>query len=79
MALFPGFETVLELPWTFSYVIRKRLQVDNLNELPKEKRPPEHMIWYGTPDDIENWIDKIYDRKGPEKEDFAFIVPEEIE
>lgn len=47
--------------------------------MPKDKRPPEHMIWYGTPDEIEDWIDKVYGRGGKEAEDFAFIVPEEVE
>lgn len=67
------------MPWTFSYVLRKRLQIDNLNEMSKDKRPPEHMIWYGTPDELEAWIDRVYDRGSKEAEDFAFIVPEEVE
>lgn len=52
-----------ELPWTISYVIRKRMQLDSYAELPKEKRPPDWMIWYGTNEDIDDWFDKVFDRK----------------
>lgn len=36
------------------------MQIDNLNELPKDKRPPEIMIWEGTSDEIEHWIDRVF-------------------
>ena len=39
------------------------MQVDNLNELPKEKRPPEMMIWYGTSEDIDEWIERVFNKK----------------
>jgi hypothetical protein len=35
------------------------MQIDNLNELPKEKRPSEWMIWEGTSDEMESWIEKV--------------------
>ena len=54
---------VSELPYTISYVIRKRTQVDSFRELPKEKRPTEKMIWEGTPEELEGWFDKIYNTK----------------
>jgi hypothetical protein len=50
---------ISDLPYTISFVIRKRQQIDTFNELTKEKRPPEDMIWDGTSDDIENWLDKV--------------------
>lgn len=53
------------LPYTISYCIRKRIQVDNFYELPKEKRPPSRMIWEGSADEIENWLDKVFDNKQP--------------
>lgn len=52
-----------ELPFTFSYIIRKRTQIDSFNELPKEKRPTEKMIWEGKPEELEEWFDKVFDRK----------------
>lgn len=55
--------TLTELPYTISYVIRKRLQVSSLQEIPKEKRPPELTIWDGTSEDIEEWIDRVYGTK----------------
>jgi hypothetical protein len=55
--------TLSEVPYTISFVIRKRQQLDNLNELPKEKRPPESMIWYSTPEAIDDWIERVFDKK----------------
>ena len=53
-----------DIPYTISFVIRKRLQIDNLNELPKDKRPPESIIWDGTSHDLDKWIEKMYESKG---------------
>jgi hypothetical protein len=44
--------------------MKKRMQIDAYNELPKEKRPTDDMIWWGSPKDIENWFDKVFNRKG---------------
>jgi hypothetical protein len=55
--------TLTELPYTISYVIRKRLQVSSLQEMPKDKKPPELTIWDGTSEDIDEWIDKVYGGK----------------
>ena len=54
---------VSELPYTISYVIRKRTQIDSFRELPKEKRPVEKMMWEGTSEELEDWFDKIYNKK----------------
>jgi len=54
-----------ELPWTINYVIKKRSQIDSFNELPQEKRPPDNILWYGTPEELDNWFDKVLDRKDP--------------
>ena len=48
-----------DLPHTISYVMRKRQQVDNLSELPKDKRPPDDIIWEGTTEDMEDWLDRV--------------------
>ena len=50
----------MDVPYTISYVIRKRQQVDSYSELPKEKRPPESMIWEGTPEEIDDWFDAVF-------------------
>lgn len=52
-----------DLPYTLSFVVRKRLQYDNLMELPKEKRPPDKIIFDGTPEDIDEWLDRIFGNK----------------
>jgi hypothetical protein len=56
-------KTLPELPYTISYVIRKRMQVDGLNELPKDKRPTDFIIWDGSSDDIDRWLDRVYRNK----------------
>jgi hypothetical protein len=68
-----------ELPWTISYVIRKRAQLDSFNELPKEKRPPDDIVWYGIPEDIDRWFDRVFGKKkGPDKDVMIDISEEEI-
>ena len=56
-----------EIPYTVSYVIRKLRQIDNLMELPKDKRPPSRIIWEGTSEDIEEWIDRVVRKKEPQE------------
>jgi len=70
-----------ELPWTISFVIRKRAQIDSYAELPEEKRPPESMIWYGSAADINKWFDKVFQRKkhGNPEEFIININDDEIE
>lgn len=52
-------EKLEDIPHSISYVVRKRQQIDSLAELPKDKRPPEKMIWDGTPEEMEDWIDNV--------------------
>jgi hypothetical protein len=69
-----------EIPWTISYVMKKRMQIDGFNELPKEKRPPDNMIWYGDSDEIDKWFDKVFKRKqNPDEDVTLYIDPSEIE
>lgn len=44
-------------------MIRKRQQIDNLNELPKDKRPPDDILWDGIPEELDDWLDKVFDKK----------------
>ena len=50
------------MPHTISFVIRKRQQIDSLSELPKDKKPPDDLIWDGTPEDLDEWIDRVFDK-----------------
>jgi len=52
------------------------MQIDSLNELPQEKRPPESMIWDGTAEDIESWLDRVFKKKEETK---AHIVIDDVE
>jgi hypothetical protein len=53
-------EKLQDIPHTISYVIRKRIQVDNLNELPKEQRPPIKMMWEGTAEEIDEFLERAF-------------------
>lgn len=68
-----------ELPWTISYVIRKRAQIDSFNEIPSEKRPPDDLIWYGTQKDIDEWFKKVLKTTGNPNEFILNISEDEIE
>ncbi len=59
----PSINSLTELPHTLSFVIRKMQQIDNLSELPKEKRPPDDIIWDGTSEELEEWIDRVFYKK----------------
>lgn len=58
------FRDMNSIPYTFSYLIRKRMQIDSWMELPKEKRPPE-AIWDDA-QELEEWFDRIYGDKQTE-------------
>lgn len=65
-----------DLPHTISFVIRKRIQVDNLNQLPKEKRPTVKMMWEGTSEEIDEFLERVYGKDEPTTTD---IIISEIE
>jgi hypothetical protein len=64
------------VPYTISYVIRKRLQIDNLSELPKEKRPPDELIWDGYSEELDEWIERVVYNNKPDGMD---IIISDIE
>jgi len=66
-----------ELPWTISYVVRKRAQLDSFAELPKEKRPPDKMIWDGSVEDIEDWFERVFGKKPKLQDEFTFDISED--
>lgn len=56
-------KSLQDIPYTISYVIRKRQQVDNLSELPKDKKPDDEMIWDGAPEELESWLERVLSGK----------------
>jgi hypothetical protein len=56
-----------DLPYTLSYIIRKRMQYDNMMEIPKDKRPSqqrfEELIFNSTSDELEDYLDTLLDTK----------------
>lgn len=61
-----------DLPYTISFVIRKLIQVDNLNELPKDKRPDDKQIWDEPTEDLEQWLDEVF--KGKTQANIEFMI-----
>lgn len=55
----PKVKDLSMLPFTISFVIRKLQQIDNLNELPKEKRPSDDIIWDGTSEEMDDWLNRV--------------------
>lgn len=49
---------VSEYPYTVSFVIKRRIQIDSYMELPEDKRPPRS-IW-DKPSKISEWFDRVY-------------------
>lgn len=54
-----SLEELSTLPYTISYVLRKQIQVNSFNELPEEKRPPDRIIWWGTAEELEQWVKRV--------------------
>lgn len=59
----PQVKQLTDTPYTISFVIRKRQQIDSLAELPKEKQVPEELIWYGTIEEINEWVESALTNK----------------
>jgi hypothetical protein len=59
--------------------MRKRMQIDNLNELSKDKRPTDEMIFEGSSEALDKWLDKVLSGKEPYRESVLNISTEDIE
>jgi len=75
----PKVSKLSQLPYTISYVIRKMQQIDNLNELPKEKRPPQDVIWDGTSDDMDEWLETVLSSGGKKNTTEVQFIVDDIE
>jgi len=75
----PNIKNLFDTPYTISFVIRKRQQVDNLYELPKDKRPTEQLIWEGSAEEIDEWIEKVFGKKKEETNNVAVISLDDVE
>jgi hypothetical protein len=74
----PKIKELADMPYTISYIIRKRQQIDNLNELSKKHRPPDDMIWDGSPEELDDFLERVMSGKEQTTVDFK-IKPNEIE
>lgn len=46
-------------------------------ELPKEKRPPDIILWDGSSSELEDWLDRVFGKK--EKADGLNLVISDLE
>jgi len=37
--------------------------LDSLSEIPKEKQPTLEIIWDGSPEDLDSWLETVFDSK----------------
>jgi hypothetical protein len=75
----PKIKELADIPYTISFIIRKRQQIDNLAELGKNK-PPESIIWDGEPDELDEWIENVLNPKKRGQNEIEFSVnPRDIE
>jgi len=78
MPLAEGLEYSDNLPHTISAAITSRLRIDNLNELPEDKRPPRDLWW--KPYKLKDWLDDVFDiKKEAKAKDFIDLNLEEAE
>lgn len=73
----PKVKYLPQIPYTISFVIRKMQQIDNLNELPKEKRPPDKILWDGNSDEMDEWLEKVL--KGKKEQTEVDIIIADVE
>lgn len=59
--------------------MRKRMQIDNLNELTKDKRPTDEMIFEGSNEELDRWLDRVLSGKEEQKEVVLNISDEDME
>jgi len=52
------------------------MQVDNLSELPKDKRPTDKIIWDGTSSDLDNWLDRVYGKNKEDSKSNSILISE---
>ncbi len=75
----PRLKELADIPYTISFIIRKRQQIDNLNELDKKRRPPDSIIWDGDADELEEWLENVFS-DGKKQNDVIFSInPKDIE
>ena len=75
----PKLKYIIDIPYTMSFAIRKRQQIDSLNELPKEKRPTDEIIWDGSSSELEAWMEKVMGSKETAKDRNVIIDINDVE
>lgn len=55
------------------------MQIDSLNELSEEKRPPEAYVWDSDSTKLDNWLDNLTSKEKGNKEKNQLLSISEIE
>jgi hypothetical protein len=78
LPLTKNVKELMDLPYTLSFVIRKRIQIDGMNELPKDKRPPDKLIWDGSTEEMDRWFEDVFG-EASSKSNTIMIDPDTVE
>jgi hypothetical protein len=65
--------SVSDYPFTISFVLKRRMQLDSYLELPEDKRPPRS-IW-DRPNDLKEWFERAFS-SGEKQTEFNLPVDE---
>lgn len=72
-----GVNSVIDLPHTISYAINYRAQLNSLNELPKDKRPPRDL--WNKPVALSEYLEHVWEMDTPKGQDYLEYDLEDIE
>ncbi len=50
------------------------MQIDNLSELPKNKRPTDQILWDGTSEELDSWLERVFSNNGKEDLNTNIII-----
>lgn len=53
--------SVNDYPYTVTFLIKRRMQIDSYLELPEDKRPPKSL--WDSPSKLDEWFDRVFDHK----------------
>jgi hypothetical protein len=60
-------KNIVDIPYTISFVIRKRLQIDSLSELGSDKQPPQMLLWDSSSEELDKWLKDVLSNKKQSK------------
>ena len=79
LPLIEGIDNVVDIPHTISFAVAYRLRINDMQELPKDKRPPRNL--WDKPHRLSEFIDDVFDinSSGERSEKFIEFDLEDVE